>query len=151
MCKVHWRSLVPGRGHTRSARLTDSYWTAKRRTACWLQRARKSIDNRDWPDAALVSRRLWWAIVLCGQRRLRFSDLELLPAAPSVLHGVVSNEKRNRGKKDSHWRIHVPRGERMAMARRHVKHAWPPDASTNSQCTSGSGAMGSMEVARCKP
>ena len=38
----------------------------------------------------------------CGQRRLRLSDLELLPAAPSVLHGVVSSD--------------VQRGETMAIA-----------------------------------
>ena len=113
MCKDHWRSLVPGMERTRSARLTDSHWTAKCRTACWLQRARKSIDNREWRDAALVSRRLWWARVLWPEK-LRLSDLELLPAAPSVLHGVVLREKRYRRKKDSHWR--VQRGERMAIA-----------------------------------
>ena len=84
----------------------------------------------------------------CGQRRFRLSDLELLLAAPYVLHCVVSSEERNRGKKHSHCR--VQRGKRMAIARWHAKDALPPSASNNSPCISGCGANGSMEVARFK-
>ena len=108
-------------------------------------RARKFNDNRDPPRCHGGA----GGRDFCGQRGIHFSHLELLLAAPSLLHGAVSSGERNWSKKHSHWR--VQRGKRMAIAWWHAKDAWPPSASNNSPCISGSGANGSVGVARCKP